>query len=269
MRMSRFGLVTAAVAACRVPPLRSPPISTAAPSRSSRRDEQPASLLPARRRRLFLVDGPGREVDRHDRSRRTPLRHRRGHDVQHRQQLVGRGAALAAARGSRGIRGEVMSAVTASATSTATPAALDSGGRRTVDPLHTSVTTTTLMFNGYYDLGQLRPLRALRRRRRRRRLQQDGRRLLSPAIRRSSTHRGRQQVVAGLVADGGRGRGRSPSAPRSTSATATSTWARPSPASSTTCGFTNPKVRIDDLTAHEFKVGLRFAFGGGAPCCAA
>lgn len=33
-------------------------------------------------------------------------------------------------------------------------------------------------------------------------------------------------------------------------------------------GATNPKLRIDDLTAHEFKVGLRFAFGGGAPCCA-
>ena len=32
-------------------------------------------------------------------------------------------------------------------------------------------------------------------------------------------------------------------------------------------GFTNPKLRIDDLTAHEFKIGLRFAFGGGAPCC--
>ncbi len=29
----------------------------------------------------------------------------------------------------------------------------------------------------------------------------------------------------------------------------------------------NPPLRVDDLTAHEFKVGLRFAFGGGAPCC--
>jgi opacity protein-like surface antigen len=28
-------------------------------------------------------------------------------------------------------------------------------------------------------------------------------------------------------------------------------------------GFTNnPPVRVDDLTAHEFKVGLRFHFGG-------
>jgi opacity protein-like surface antigen len=32
-------------------------------------------------------------------------------------------------------------------------------------------------------------------------------------------------------------------------------------------GGTNPKLRIDDLTAHEFKVGLRFAFGGGEPPC--
>ena len=31
----------------------------------------------------------------------------------------------------------------------------------------------------------------------------------------------------------------------------------------------NPTVRIDDLAAHEFKVGLRFAFGGGEACCAA
>jgi opacity protein-like surface antigen len=28
-------------------------------------------------------------------------------------------------------------------------------------------------------------------------------------------------------------------------------------------GFSNPRVRIDDIAAHEFKVGLRFAFGGG------
>ena len=32
-------------------------------------------------------------------------------------------------------------------------------------------------------------------------------------------------------------------------------------------GFTNPKVRVDDLAAHEFKIGLRFAFGGGGACC--
>ena len=29
----------------------------------------------------------------------------------------------------------------------------------------------------------------------------------------------------------------------------------------------NPHFRLDDLTAHEFKVGLRFAFGGGEACC--
>ncbi len=28
-------------------------------------------------------------------------------------------------------------------------------------------------------------------------------------------------------------------------------------------GFTNPKVRIDELAAHEFKIGLRYYFGGG------
>lgn len=30
-------------------------------------------------------------------------------------------------------------------------------------------------------------------------------------------------------------------------------------------GFVNPAVRIDDMTAHEIKVGLRYHFGGG--CC--
>jgi opacity protein-like surface antigen len=31
-------------------------------------------------------------------------------------------------------------------------------------------------------------------------------------------------------------------------------------------GFVNPAVRVDDLTAHEFKVGLRYHFGG-SDCC--
>lgn len=31
--------------------------------------------------------------------------------------------------------------------------------------------------------------------------------------------------------------------------------------------FVNPEVNIDDITAHEFKVGLRYEFGGGN-CCA-
>jgi opacity protein-like surface antigen len=34
-------------------------------------------------------------------------------------------------------------------------------------------------------------------------------------------------------------------------------------------GLRQPAGRIDDLAAHEFKVGLRFAFGGGETCCAA
>jgi opacity protein-like surface antigen len=35
-----------------------------------------------------------------------------------------------------------------------------------------------------------------------------------------------------------------------------------------TGGFVNPAVKIDDLTAHEVKVGLRYHFGGG-DCCEA
>jgi opacity protein-like surface antigen len=33
-------------------------------------------------------------------------------------------------------------------------------------------------------------------------------------------------------------------------------------------GFVNPAVHFDDLTAHEIKVGLRYSFGGGNDCCA-
>ena len=32
-------------------------------------------------------------------------------------------------------------------------------------------------------------------------------------------------------------------------------------------GNVNPPVKFDDLTAHEVKVGLRYSFGGGGDCC--
>jgi opacity protein-like surface antigen len=35
---------------------------------------------------------------------------------------------------------------------------------------------------------------------------------------------------------------------------------------SDSAGFVNPAVHVDDITAHEFKVGLRYHFGGG-DCC--
>jgi opacity protein-like surface antigen len=37
---------------------------------------------------------------------------------------------------------------------------------------------------------------------------------------------------------------------------------------SDSAGFVNPAVKLDDLTAHEVKVGLRYHFGGGSDCCA-
>jgi opacity protein-like surface antigen len=37
---------------------------------------------------------------------------------------------------------------------------------------------------------------------------------------------------------------------------------------SDTAGFVNPAVKIDDIAAHEVKIGLRYHFGG-ADCCAA
>ena len=32
-------------------------------------------------------------------------------------------------------------------------------------------------------------------------------------------------------------------------------------------GFVNPRVRFDDIAAHEIKVGLRYHFGSGSRCC--
>ena len=32
-------------------------------------------------------------------------------------------------------------------------------------------------------------------------------------------------------------------------------------------GFANPRVTMDDITAHEFKVGLRYHFGSAGGCC--
>lgn len=36
---------------------------------------------------------------------------------------------------------------------------------------------------------------------------------------------------------------------------------------SDSAGFVNPAVKINDLTAHEVKVGIRYSFGGGSECC--
>ena len=34
-------------------------------------------------------------------------------------------------------------------------------------------------------------------------------------------------------------------------------------------GFVNPMVRVDDMSAHEFKVGLRYHFGSDCGSCGA
>lgn len=33
-------------------------------------------------------------------------------------------------------------------------------------------------------------------------------------------------------------------------------------------GYANPRVKIDDIAAHEFKIGLRYHFGSSGACCA-
>ena len=135
-----------------------------------------------------------------------------------------------------------------------------------VDPLHTAVTTQTLMFNGYYDLGRWdrvvpyvgagvglafnradevyftgNPALVNR-------IEGDDRWSLAWSLMagigwqvsdRITLDFGYRYLDMGKVESG----------------------------HIDTAGFWNPKVRLDDLTAHEFKVGLRFAFGGGGACC--
>ena len=133
-----------------------------------------------------------------------------------------------------------------------------------VDPLHTAVTTHTLMFNACYDLGRSMD----------RFVPYVGagvgtaydiaEEVYSTGNPRSST--ASPATSAGrchLVADGGRRLARSPSA---------SCWfghylrhGRGGMGHVDDARFSNPKVRLDDLAAHD-QFGLRFALG--APCCA-
>jgi opacity protein-like surface antigen len=132
----------------------------------------------------------------------------------------------------------------------------------TADPLHTSVTTHTLMFNGYYDLGKWdrvvpyvgagvgfaynkmdevyftgNPALVNR-------IEGDDKWSLAWSLmagigwqisERAMLDFGYRYLDMGKATSG----------------------------RIDTAGFTNPPVRIDDLTAHEFKIGLRYYFGGG------
>jgi opacity protein-like surface antigen len=165
--------------------------------------------------------------------------------------------------GVRGLRGEVMLGWHGKRDIDGTPGPWNPGPPITADPIHTSITTTTLMFNGYYDLGRWdrfvpyvgagvgvarnsmdevyftgNPALINR-------IQGDDRWSLAWSLMAGVGW----QVTERAVLDFGyryidMGKAES--------------------GHIDSAGFWNPKVRVDDITAHEFKVGLRYSFGGGA-----
>jgi opacity protein-like surface antigen len=169
--------------------------------------------------------------------------------------------------GSRGLRGEIMLGYHGKRDFEGTPGPwLPPPG--VVDPMHTSIKTTTLMFNAYYDLGNMRGFVpylgagvgfA--------RNEMDGvyftnNAALINTIEGKDTWALAWSLMAGvgyqisdrLVLDFGyryldMGHARS--------------------GTIDSAGFTNPPVRIDDISAHEFKIGLRYHFGTSAACCEA
>jgi opacity protein-like surface antigen len=169
------------------------------------------------------------------------------------------GVGVGCGTGSRGIRGELM---------------VDWHGDRDIaaalaTPLggigHTSVQTTTLMFNGYYDLGSYRGLvpyvgagvgLAYNR--------MEDVAFTGNALANVIGGDNRWSLAWSLMAGVG----------YQVSDRATLDFGyryidmgKAESGIIDNTGATNPKMRIDDLAAHEFKVGLRFAFGGGEPCC--
>ncbi len=131
------------------------------------------------------------------------------------------------------------------------------------DPMHTSLSTTTLMLNGYYDIGNFRGF-----------VPYVGAGIgvayhrmsgvyftenpfLTNTIEGNNDLSFAWSVMAGVayqispraVIDFGY---RYIDMGKATSGRADN------------AGFVNPRVTIDDIVAHEFKVGLRYHFGGGA-----
>lgn len=165
--------------------------------------------------------------------------------------------------GVRGIRGEVMLGYHGERKVDGTPGPWNPVTTPpSPDPLHTSIRTTTLMFNGYYDLGRWANVvpyvgagvgfahNEMGE------VSFTGNPALINRIEGADKWSLAWSLMAGIgwqvtdraVLDFGY---RYIDMGKAESGTID------------TAGFTNPKVRVDDLAAHEFKVGLRYYFGGG------
>lgn len=169
--------------------------------------------------------------------------------------------------GLRGVRGEFMIGYHGRRNIDGTPGPWNPATvPPTADPLHTSVTTTTLMFNGYYDIARFDRFTPY---------VGAGVGLAynktggvsftaNPALTNVIEGDNRWSLAWSLMAGVG---------VQLTERTTLDIGYRYLDMGKAefgiidNLGFANPKVRIDDLAAHEFKVGLRFAFGGGEPPC--
>jgi opacity protein-like surface antigen len=167
--------------------------------------------------------------------------------------------------GARGIRGEFMVGYHGKRHIDGTPGPWF-GVPPEQDPLHTSVETTTLMFNGYYDIARFDRF--------------------TPYVGAgvglaynktgSVSFTGNPALVNVIEGDSRWSLAWSLMAGVGVQLTERTTldigyrymdMGKAESGTIDNLGFANPKVRIDDIAAHEFKLGLRFAFGGGEPCC--
>jgi opacity protein-like surface antigen len=170
--------------------------------------------------------------------------------------------------GERGIRGEVMVGFHGKRKIDGEPGVWSPNAPPPVDPLHTSVSTTTIMFNAYYDLGQWA-----------------GRFVpyvgAGVGVARNVTDdvyfTGNPALVNRILGDERWSLAWSLMGGVGWQVTDRATFdfgyryldmGKAESGNVDTAGFWNPKVRVDDITAHEFKIGLRYALGGDAPCCA-
>lgn len=172
--------------------------------------------------------------------------------------------------GDRGIRGEVMVGFHGKRKIDGEPGpwfAPAVGVPPEADPLHTSVSTTTVMFNAYYDLGRW------------------GDRFVpyvgaGVGVARNVTDdvyfTGNPALINRIQGDERWSLAWSLMAGVGWQVTDRATldfgyryldMGKAESGVIDSAGFVNPKVRIDDIAAHEFRFGLRYALGGGAPCC--
>lgn len=186
------------------------------------------------------------------------------------------GAGFGCGSGSRGLRGEVMFNIHGDRKLDGEPRTYNPGPQvgdpdgttppDVVDPLHTSIKTYTLMFNVYHDLGKFGNVTpyvgagvglAYN-------MMSDVYFTDNPALT-NRIHGDRDislawslmagigyQVAHNTILDVGY---RYLDMGKATSERHDS------------AGFVNPRVRVEDITAHEFKVGLRYHFG--SDCCSA